>query len=167
MKKYAFLINDLGRSQETVLLASNINKQIEEKGYSNIAVFVLDNIVPCMHPKFAYFSAYEHMYYDHPIVVTNLKMMEYVHQTKPKMVWYVQDVVLDYPHDRLLPHMFKDTGKLKNILKIARCKDHYDYMIGQGWQNVSPIIVKDYDLAAMDEAIIAAFDNIKECVTNG
>lgn len=72
MKKFSFLVRDLGHSQLTYYLVTGINKFLGENSGYDICIFYQNLVRPMVETRFAIMNAHEAWGYTNPLISTDL-----------------------------------------------------------------------------------------------
>ncbi len=142
IKKVAFVLDNLAANQIAYSLIYNSNQFLEKNADVNISIFFVDNMLPCVLPKFARFNITELSSFDGTLIATSFKTALLVkNATRSKRYWYVSDMEWtkgNFTSFDKLNDLFCD----QSIVKISRSKDFV--------QNIPPIkdiqVIEDYNV---------------------
>jgi len=124
-----FVLEDLLPTQTAYCLTYNINRYLKSHPETDICMFLIDNVPPCIQPRFARYHLKDAFGFDGSLVATSLKTAESIKDfTRASRYYYITD----------LKDVFQQG--LENTQYIFRSKD-YPVNTGRDFP-----VVEDYNI---------------------
>ncbi len=154
----AFVLPNLSSSQASYLCINVCNNIVEKTAALNLSLFFCENSPPCVPIKIARFHLRDAcIYTGHLIAIDQETLNAISNFTRAKRYFYIQDLTW-LTDSRFYKKETMDLMKDDSIIKIAKCKDHKDYLLNKGY-NIHPIIVEDFDIDAILSIVTNKKDN--------
>jgi hypothetical protein len=149
MKNLAFVIEDLAANQLAYSLIYNANQWLESNLDGTVSIFYMDNLIPCILPKFPRYQATDIIPFDGTLVATSFKTANLIKKaTRARRYYYLNDLE------------WKRNWTDCTIDKILDIVDNNDIgLIGRSESHISEIpipkkgfrIIEDYDVTQFME----------------
>jgi hypothetical protein len=156
LRQLAFVFKDLYSSQVVYSCIDNANNWLRNNHGLSISIFYEENEFPCIRPDFARFHVSESTPYTGDLVATSFKTLNSVlNSTRAQRMYYIQDLEYTRSWFGYDIKRFNDVMNDTSIIKLVRSRDHLEKLRNDGYNDVSPIIVPDFNINLILEIIDA------------